>query len=138
MVDSGLILYPVKQELAGWKWIPWFQSKGCGILEQHGQGFFFLLFCGGSVQERKQRMFSINPDCSGENLTRSELVPKFLFYCAAHGNSGSEKKQKTAGMRTSRTDLSTRRGLSGARPWPSPRAFLPASRVSVHSGRNDG
>lgn len=24
-------LLSAKQELTGWKWIPWFQRKGCGI-----------------------------------------------------------------------------------------------------------
>lgn len=35
-----------KQELTGWKWIPWFQSKGCGILEQYGEGFFWSFSTG--------------------------------------------------------------------------------------------
>lgn len=56
MLHSGLILYPAKQELTGWKWIPWFHSKGCGILEQYGQGFFFPFFVGGLVQEKSKNV----------------------------------------------------------------------------------
>lgn len=55
-----------KQELTGWKWIPCFQSKGCGILEQYGEGFF-----GVSVQETKH-----NPNYSKNVFTKECSVGK--------------------------------------------------------------
>lgn len=40
------------------------------------------------------------------------------------------------GMRTGWTDLSVHWDLFWAQPWPSPRAFLPASQISVHRRNN--
>lgn len=86
MVDSGLILYPVKQELAGWKWIPWFQSKGCGILEQHGQGFFFPSFFVG-VQYRKESKNVFNkPSHAVNSYPNSSFTAQHMVTAAPKRN----------------------------------------------------
>lgn len=59
LTQSSFFSLKAEQELAWWKWIPWIQSKGCGILEQYEEGFFHFAFRKQSKTLKTETVFSL-------------------------------------------------------------------------------
>lgn len=100
---------------------PGSKAKDVEYWSNMGRVFFFLLLFVGFGTGKEARMFSINSAREGTSQAVN-LHPHSSFTAQHLVTAAPKRNKKTAGMRTSRTDLSTRseRSAAATKPWRIP------------------